>query len=150
MGVLTNTATLSSNLPLTATVAGVATASQTTVETLAWTLQSTTTDPLNWGALIHYRQWCDREYLLIPPPTDAPLRVLVDVNTTSNPAVSTVASDGSVDLATLSQALAIGTGLAGGQYALVGAIQHDDQCPGSYIMGQVLNREGSPVAGNSD
>jgi hypothetical protein len=30
---------------------------------------------------------------------------------------------------------------------LVGAIQHDNQCPGSYIMGQVLNREGSPVAG---
>lgn len=147
MGLLTNTATLSSNLPLTATVAGVATASQNTVETLAWTLQSTTTNTLNWGACDTLQAMVQQAFTLIPPPADAPLRVLVDVNAANNPAVSAVASDGTVDLATLRQAMDIGTGLAGGRYTMVGAIQHDNNCPGSYIMGQVLNREGSPVAG---
>lgn len=147
MGILTNTVIPSSNLPLTATVAGVATARQTSLDVLAWTLQSTTTTTLNWGSCDTLEEMVQQAFTLIAPPTDAPLRVLVDVNAANDPAVSAVASDGSVDVATLSQAIEIGSGLAGGRYTLVGAIQHDNNCPGSYIMGQVLNREGSPVAG---
>lgn len=147
LGILTNTAVLSNNQPLTPTVAGVAMTTPGTIEALAWTLHTTATNTLNWGPCDTLKEAVQQAFTLIPPPTDAPLRVLVDMNAANNPTVSTVASDGSVDIATLSQAVDIGTGLAGGRYTLVGAIQHDNHCPGSYIMGQILNREGSPVAG---
>ncbi|OQA43319.1 MAG: Penicillin-binding protein 2D [Chloroflexi bacterium ADurb.Bin325] len=33
------------------------------------------------------------------------------------------------------------------RYVLAGAVEHHSACPGNYIIGRVLNREGGPVAG---
>src|SRR5690606_35429798 len=35
----------------------------------------------------------------------------------------------------------------GGAYDLAGPVLHNWACPGNYVMGQVLNGEGAPVAG---
>ncbi|MCB0111768.1 MAG: hypothetical protein KDE53_37850, partial [Caldilineaceae bacterium] len=56
--------------------------------------------------------------------------------------------DGSVDLATLRQAVSVETGLVGGgAYAVAAPVVHDNNCPGQYVMGQVVNSAGAPVAG---
>ena len=33
------------------------------------------------------------------------------------------------------------------RYVLAGPVEHHSSCPGNYIVGRVLNREGGPVAG---
>lgn len=128
-------------------VAGVATLSPTQLQSLAWTLRYTSTTTANLGACDTLKETVQQAFTLQPPPTDAPLRVLVDLTAAANPEVSSVAGDGSVDVATLSRAVDIGTGVTGGLYAIAGAIQHDMNCPGSYVMGRVVNAGGGPVAG---
>ena len=144
---LTSTVALSSSVPLTVQVAGVATLSSAQLQSLAWTLRYTSTTTANLGACDTLKETVQQAFTLQPPPTDAELRVLVDLTAATNPEVSSVAGDGSVDVVTLSRAVDIGTGVAGGLYAIAGAIQHDSDCPGNYVMGRVVNQAGGPVAG---
>ncbi len=116
------------------------------LQTLAWTLRNSTLSTLDLGACDRLEGAVEQAFTLSPLADGSGLRVLVDVAAATNPAVGAIASEGSVDVATLSGAVAIGTSAAAGQYAQSGPIVHDNNCPGSYIMGLILNREGAPVA----
>jgi penicillin-binding protein 1C len=74
----------------------------------------------------------------------AGLQVLVDVAAASRPDVAAGPSSGAMLLAQVSSGT---TSAAYGTYALSQPVWHDAACPGQYIMGQILNREGGPVAG---
>jgi hypothetical protein len=50
-----------------------------------------------------------------------------------------------VDVATLTPAS--GPGASGGRYAIAGAIENNSDCPGSYVMGRIINDDKAPVAG---
>jgi len=69
-------------------------------------------------------------------------RVLIDVQAAYWPDVPPGPTPGAVELARFA-----GSGGAYGTYALRQPIWHDYACPGQYIMGQVLDRSGAPVAG---
>jgi hypothetical protein len=149
---ITSSLAISTSIPLTVQVAGVATLSPSQLQSLAWTLRYTSTTTANLGACDTLKETVQQAFSLQPPLADVPLRVLVDLNAATNLEVSSVASDGSVDVATLSRSVDIGTvdigtGVTGGLYAIAGTIQHDTNCPGSYVMGRVINTGGGPVAG---
>lgn len=144
---LTTTLSLTASNPITGVVAGVTTLTPAQLQSLAWTLHYTSTNALNWGACDTLQETVQRAFAVQPLADAASLRVLVDVTAATNPAIGPVAGDGSVDVATLSRAVDVGTGVAGGRYVLVGGIQNDNNCPGSYIMGLILNPDGAPVAG---
>ncbi len=118
------------------------------LQTLAWVLRDSTLSTLDLGACDRLKGAVEQAFALSPLADGSALRVLVDVAAAANPAVNGVASEGSIDIATLSGTLIdIGTGVAAaGQYTLSGPIVHDNNCPGSYVMGLILNRDGAPVA----
>lgn len=83
------------------------------------------------------------------------LRVLVDLAAANLPTVEAVAGDGSVDVSALARAVTVDTGAidqrlpGGGSYTLSGPMVHDNNCPGQYVMGRIINNSGAPVAGVS-
>jgi penicillin-binding protein 1C len=77
---------------------------------------------------------------------DGELRVVVDMAAAGNPEVAGLSPDGGVPLEVVSRSVEAGL-LSGGPYTLAAPIVHDWACPGNYIMGQVINAEGAPVAG---
>jgi len=84
---------------------------------------------------------------LEPQPEDGGMRVLVDLAGASNPDVSALNVAGAVELATIQGPVEAGAWAGPGSYGLAEPIVHDWACPGNYVMGRVLNREGAPVAG---
>ncbi len=136
-----------SSLTPSAPITDVITFAPAHLQTLAWALRDSTLSMLDLGACDRLKAAVEQAFILSPLVDGSALRVLVDVAAAANPAVNTLASEGSVDIASLSGALAIGADVAAaGQYSLSGPIVHDNNCPGSYIMGLILNREGTPVA----
>lgn len=82
-----------------------------------------------------------------PEPGDADLRVVVDVAAAGQPEIAGLSPDGGVPLEMVRDAMPI-AGVAGaGFYDLAGPLIHNWACPGTYVMGQVLNRDGAPLAG---
>ncbi|MEZ4859988.1 MAG: transglycosylase domain-containing protein [Caldilineaceae bacterium] len=133
------TATVSSEVSVTTTL----TAPQ--LQTIAWTLQHASA--LNLGACDKLKEVVTQALQLGPPAADGSLQVLVDLAAANRPDLPPLAGDGAVDIAQISNAVDIGAGVMGGSYMLAGPIVHDNDCPGQYIMGRILNREGAPVAG---
>ncbi|MDI9549017.1 MAG: transglycosylase domain-containing protein [Chloroflexota bacterium] len=79
-------------------------------------------------------------------PEDGGMRVLVDLAGAGNPDVSTLNVESAVELASIQGPLEVG--LAGpGSFGLGAPVVHDWACPGQYVMGQVVNRDGAPLAG---
>jgi penicillin-binding protein 1C len=142
---LTVSVALSATTPLTAAVAGVTTPTPTTLQALAWTLSYTATNTLNLGPCDTLQDAVQGAFALSPFTTTTTIRVLVDLAAAGNPSVNPVAGEGSVDVATLTPAN--GSGLTGGRYAIAGAIENNSDCPGSYVMGRIINFDNAPVAG---
>lgn len=117
------------------------------LQTLAWQLRYGQTSTVNLGACDTLKEAVQQAFVLQPLTDGTSLRVLVDLAAAENPEVGAVAGEGSVDLAMLSRAVDVETGVAGGRYTLAGQIVHDNNCPGGYVMGRILNHEGAPVAG---
>ncbi|MCC9075816.1 transglycosylase domain-containing protein [Litorilinea aerophila] len=122
---------------------GAASMRQEQLQVVAWALRQGA--PVNLGP-------CDRLQELVPAALaldreteDAGMRVLVDL------AGATEADPGAPDLATAVELAAIGQlaggASPGGPYNLVGPVVHNWACPGQYVMGQVVDANGAPVAG---
>ena len=96
---------------------------------------------------------CDRlaevvtSALALDGQTEAEMRVLVDVAGAGNAEGSALNVDGAVELAVIQQAVGIDGWAGPGTYRLAEPIINDFNCPGQYVMGQVVNFEGAPVAG---
>lgn len=78
---------------------------------------------------------------------DGDLRVLVDLAAAGDPNAAAISPDGAVPMDAIQRAVTV-EGLAGGATAGVAqGIVHDWSCPGNYVMGTVVNRDGAPMAG---
>ncbi len=73
-----------------------------------------------------------------PKPGDEALQVMVDLAAALDPAAGPVPGD---------TALPVQVVAPGDHRYVAQGIAHHDQCPGYYIVGQVINRAGGPVAG---
>ncbi|RIK57199.1 MAG: hypothetical protein DCC57_02220 [Chloroflexi bacterium] len=82
---------------------------------------------------------------LEPEAGDVDLRAVVDVAAAANPEIGGLSADGGVPLEMVRDAVPAGG--VGGVYVLAAPLIHNWACPGSYVMGQVLNPDGAPVAG---
>lgn len=109
-------------------------------QAMAWALRNPTT--VNLGP-------CDRLAESMAPALalDArldqpPAQVLVDLAAAMDPNAGPVAGDTAAPVA-------INLSNAGqpGSYGLAEAVSHHDACPGNYIVGQVLDAAGAPLAG---
>jgi hypothetical protein len=84
---------------------------------------------------------------LDPQEGDGELRVMVDLAAAGDPNAVAISADGAVPIEAIQRAVAV-EGLAGGGfYGLSQPIVHDWSCPGNYVMGTVVNRDGAPMAG---
>ena len=131
--VATITSTVPSDSPSASRLATIAREQQ---QVLAWSIRYPTA--VNLGA-------CDQLQALAPQllaananPNDAGLRILVD---------TTDAGGGVVEIVNMNGLPGSGGALFGGNYVLAGPVIHDANCPGSYVMGRMVNADGAPVAG---
>lgn len=81
---------------------------------------------------------------LEPEAGDADLRVVVDLAAAANPEIGGLSADGGVPLEMVCDAVPAG---GVGVYVAAAPLIHNWACPGNYVMGQVLNPDGTPVAG---
>lgn len=103
---------------------------------VAWSLRHPTAVDL--GPCAALAELAPRALASDPQPGDESLQVLVDLAAAMDPAAGPVSGDTALPV----QAVAP----TAHRYASRGVSNHD-ACPGNYIVGQVLNREGGPVAG---
>jgi hypothetical protein len=94
----------------------------------------------------HLQEFLPLALALEPQESDGELRVLVDLAAAGDPNAITISADGGVPVEGIQRAVAVeglaGSGLAGQG----GPIVHDWSCPGNYVMGTVVNRDGAPMA----
>ncbi len=117
------------------------------LQTVGWALRNSSA--LDLGPCDQLKEIVPAALAARPGSNDGELRVLVDLAAAGNPEVAAVAGDGSVDINTLIADVSIDTGLVGGAYHLAAPIVHDNNCPGQYVMGQVIDGTGAPLAGVS-
>lgn len=117
------------------------------LQTVGWALRNSSA--LNLGPCDALNAIVPAALAARPGSSDGDLRVLVDLAAAGNPEVAAIAGEGSVDINTLVQTLAVDNGLVGGAYHLAAPIVHDNNCPGQYVMGQVIDGTGAPLAGVS-
>jgi hypothetical protein len=111
---------------------------------LAWAVRMGA--PVYLGPCERLQEFLPLALALEPQETDGELRVLVDLAAASDPNAITIPADGGVPLEGIQRAVAV-EGLAGGASAgLGGPVVHDWSCPGNYVMGMVVNRDGAPMA----
>ncbi len=79
-----------------------------------------------------------------PSLAEGGLRILVDVAAAGAPDVAVAPGPGAIEVTQLAATAFPG---AAGTYALSQPVWHDAACPGQYIMGQIFDRNGMPVAG---
>ncbi|MCB0189702.1 MAG: hypothetical protein KDE31_35770, partial [Caldilineaceae bacterium] len=116
------------------------------LQTIGWALRNHSV--LNFGPCERLAEIVPAALALQSGAGESNLRVLVDLAAAGNPDVAALVGDGSVDLAALSQAVNVETGLVGGgAYAVSAPVIHDNNCPGQYIMGRIVNHAGAPVSG---
>ncbi|MCC6454303.1 MAG: transglycosylase domain-containing protein [Caldilineaceae bacterium] len=111
---------------------------------LAWAVRMGA--PVYLGPCERLQEFLPLALALEPQETDRDLRVLVDLAAAGDPNAVTISADGGVPPEGIQRAVAV-EGLAGGASAGLGApIVHDGSCPGNYVMGVVVNRDGAPMA----
>jgi penicillin-binding protein 1C len=106
---------------------------------LAWSLRHPA--PVNLGPCDTLPQRVARAFALDPQKEDAGMQVAVDLAAAMDPNAGPIAG-------TAGAPGTPGT-LRGGPhtFVLAGAVSHGTSCPGQYIMGQVIGRDGAPRAG---
>jgi hypothetical protein len=77
----------------------------------------------------------------------AQLTLLVDIAEVNQEGQAALITEGAVELATIQGAEATFGWNGPSQYWLAEPILNDYACPGQYVMGQVVNRDGAPVGG---
>ena len=136
----TNTPTLAAATSATATL------STAQLQTIGWAIGNSSA--LNFGPCDQLGTLLPQALALLPLDQVNGIRLLVDLAAAGSETVANVAGDGSVEVAALARAVDVEAGLVGGgNYRLAAAIVHDNDCPGQYVMGRVINLEGGPVAG---
>lgn len=113
-------------------------------QALAWAIRHAT--PAYLGPCDMLNVLLPAALALEPQPEDEAMRVLVDLAAAGDPNAATVSAD-AVPVDAIQRAVSVDGLSGGGVYALAQPIVNDGACPGSYVMGQVLNRDGAPVAG---
>jgi len=109
-------------------------------QALAWTLRNPT--PLNLGLCDGLGETLAPALALDARPDQPAAQVLVDLAAAMDPNAGPVAGDTAAPVA-----VAAAWAGAPGSYSLAEPVSHHDACPGNYIVGQVLNAAGVPVAG---
>jgi len=121
------------------------------LQTIGWALRNQSM--LNLGACEHLPEILPQALAVQPSTDDSRLQVFVDLAAATDPTVAIVARngpsnrDGIVPIDMLQQAINGEAGLIGGGYLVVTPVVHDNNCPGQYVMGRIVNSSGEPVAG---
>ena len=105
---------------------------------IGWSLRHPT--PVDLGPCDALAQVAPAALALDPQPGDAVLTISVDLAAAMDPNAGPVAGD----TTTLP---AVAASPADFSFALARPVESHASCPGNYIVGQVLNRQGAPVAG---
>ena len=108
-----------------------------TLQAIGWSLRHPT--PVDLGPCDTLAQIATAALALDPQPGDAALSIVADLGAAMNPNAGPVPGDTTLPTWVASP--------ADFGYALARPVEHHAMCPGNYIMGQVLNGAGAPVAG---
>ncbi len=135
---------------ITATVGLTATLTPTLataqLQTIGWAITNGST--LNLGKCDQLGEIFPQALARLPSAEVNGIRLLVDLAAAGSATPATVAGDGSIEVSVLARAVDVEAGLVGGNsYRLATAVVHDNNCPGQYVMGRVVNAQGDPVAG---
>jgi hypothetical protein len=104
---------------------------------IGWSLRHPT--PVDLGPCDALAEIAPQALALDPHPGDEVLQLTVDLAAAMDPNAGPVPGDTTLPAWTVSP--------ADYRYALARPVEHHDLCPGNYIVGRVLNRQGGPVAG---
>jgi len=112
---------------------------------LAWAVHLGS--PVYLGACDRLQEYLPAALAMDPQDGDSEIRVLVDLAGAGDPNIATVPADGAVPVDAIQRAVAV-EGLSGTSAAGVAqGIVNDASCPGNYVMGTVVNKEGAPLPG---
>jgi penicillin-binding protein 1C len=109
-------------------------------QAMAWVLRNPTA--INLGPCDGLGETLAPALALDARPDQPAVQVLVDLAAALDPNAGPVAGDAATPVA-----LAWSDAGQPGSYSLAEPVSHHDSCPGNYIMGQVLDAAGAPVAG---
>ncbi|HSN76509.1 MAG TPA: transglycosylase domain-containing protein [Anaerolineae bacterium] len=109
-------------------------------QAMAWTLRSPTA--INLGPCDTLGEGMAAALDLDARPDQPPAQVLVDLAAAMDPNAGPVAGDTAAPVA-----VGESTASQPGNFSLAEPVSHHDACPGNYIVGQVLDAAGAPVAG---
>ena len=109
-------------------------------QALAWVLRNPTA--ISLGPCDGLGETLAPALALDARPDQPAVQVLVDLGAALDPNAGPVAGDAATPVA-----LAWSDAGQPGSYSLAEPVSHHDSCPGNYIMGQVLDAAGAPVAG---
>jgi penicillin-binding protein 1C len=118
---------------------------QAQLQAMAWSFAMGT--PLNLGPCEVVANVAPHALRLSPVNYSGDATLLVDLAAAGVPETAEFAGHGAVELTTLAGQIAEGVPLNSGRYLLAAPIAHDNNCPGSYIMGRVLDATGAPTPG---
>ncbi|MDQ3248072.1 MAG: transglycosylase domain-containing protein, partial [Chloroflexota bacterium] len=141
-GVTTDTATITETLTLT-TAVRLSRVAQEQSQVIAWSMRYPT--GVNLGPCARLNEVVKQALTANPGPNDAGLRFFVDTAAAANPLIGDAAN--TVAVLTTTQAVDNPIPLVGGSYMLAKPVVNDTNCPGAYVMGRIVNRDGGPVAG---
>jgi hypothetical protein len=111
---------------------------------LSWAVRQSA--PVYIGPCDRLQDFLPTALAMEPQEGDEELRVLVDLAAASDPNAVLISADGAVPMEGIQRAVAV-DGLASNSAGLADGIVHDWSCPGTYVMGTVVNGEGAPMAG---
>jgi penicillin-binding protein 1C len=112
-------------------------------QVLAWAVRMGA--PVYLGACDRLQDFLPAALAMEPQDGDGDLRVLVDLAAAGDPDAAVMPADGAVPMEAIQRAVAI-DGLAGATAGVAQGIVNDASCPGNYVMGVVVNRDGAPMA----
>ena len=107
------------------------------LQAIGWSLRHPT--PVDLGPCEALAEVAPAALALDPQPGDAALSIVADLAAAMDPSAGPVTGDTSLPVQAVSP--------TDFRYALARPVEHHSSCPGNYIVGQVLNRQGAPVAG---
>lgn len=119
---------------------------QERLQATAWALRHPT--PVNLGRCDELHDVAPQALALASQGGEGFALVLIDLAAAGDPNWGETASGGAVEIAQFSRTTDAVAGLIGmGSYGLTAPVVHNDQCPGQYVMGRVLDLTGAPVPG---